>query len=205
MLSLYHAPDSRSSRFIWLLEELGTPFEIVYCDIKRRSGRGAADPKNPHPDKRVPALMHGEQLVTESAAIALYLTDTFPSAGIGVLPGAPDRAAYLTWLAFYAGEADPAYTVRSIYKGRVDPASEKDHRRVAARVSSALKQGPFLLGDQFSAADIFMSGPFEWDPTLAPENTAVDEWLARLAARPAARRAAARDTPPNGASPTQAT
>ena len=58
MLSLFHAPDSRSSRFIWLLEELGVEHEIVYCDIPRRSGRGAPDPRNPHPEKRVPALVH---------------------------------------------------------------------------------------------------------------------------------------------------
>ena len=198
MLSLYHSPDSRSSRFIWLLEELGAEFELIYCNIKRRSGRGEADPKNPHPDKRVPALLHDGQLVTESAAIALYLTDTFPAAGIGIPPGAPMRAAYLTWLAFYAGEADPAYTVRSLYEGRLDAMTERNHQRVVARVSSALKQGPYLLGDQFGAADILMSGPFEWDREFAPANVEIEEWLARITARPAARRAAGRDEPPSG-------
>jgi glutathione S-transferase len=197
MLSLYHSPDSRSSRFIWLLDELGAEFELIYCDIKRRSGRGAADPKNPHPDKRVPALLHDGQLVTESAAIALYLTDTFPSAGIGIPLGAPKRAAYLTWLAFYSGEADPAYSIRSLYEGRLDSNTERDHQRVVARVSSTLKQGPYLLGDQFSAADILMSGPFEWDRGFAPANVEIEEWLARITARPAVRRAAARDEPPS--------
>ena len=105
MLTLYHSPDSRSSRFIWLLDELGVEHEVVYCDIKRRSGRGAPDARNPHPEKRVPALLHDDTLVTEQAAIALYLTDTFSEAGLGVEAGAPSRAAYLGWLAFYAGEA----------------------------------------------------------------------------------------------------
>lgn len=77
MLKLFHNPDSRSSRFIWLLEELGIDYELNYTDIPRWSGKGAPDPANPHPDKRVPALLHDGQLVTESAAIALYLTDTF--------------------------------------------------------------------------------------------------------------------------------
>ena len=196
MLLLYHAPDSRSSRFIWLLEELGVEHEIVYCDIKRRSGRGAPDARNPHPEKRVPALSHDGQIVTEQAAIALYLTDAFPAAGLGVPTGAPGRAAYLSWLAFYAGEVDPVYVARSLYGDRLDPMTERDQRRVVERVSAALVQGPYLLGEQFSAADILVSGPFEWDAELAPAKGAVKEWLARLAARPAAQLAAAKDKPP---------
>ncbi|MEO7221595.1 MAG: glutathione binding-like protein, partial [Devosia sp.] len=103
-----------------------------------------------------------------------------------------------TWLAYYAGEADPAYTVRSLYEGHVDPISQRDHQRVVARVSSALQLGPYLLGDQFSAVDILMSAPFEWDREFAPENPEIEDWLARIAARPAARRAAERDEPPKG-------
>lgn len=196
MLSLYHSPDSRSSRFIWLLEELGVEHEIIYCDIKRRSGRGAPDSRNPHPEKRVPALLHDGQLVTEQAAIALYLTDTFPAAGLGIPIGAPGRATYLSWLAFYAGEVDPTYVSRSLYRDRLDPMTERDHRRVVARVSAALAEGPFLLGQQISAADILVSGPFEWDPEMALANGAVGEWLARLATRPAALTAVSKDLPP---------
>lgn len=196
MLLLYHSPDSRSSRFIWLLEELGVEHEIVYCDIRRRSGRGAPDPRNPHPDKRVPALSHDGQLVTEQAAIALYLTDTFPAAGLGVPIGMAGRAAYLSWLAFYAGEVDPVYNARSLYGDRLDPMTERDHQRVVERVSAALALGPYLLGDRISAADILVSAPFEWDPGLSLANGAIRDWLARLAARPAAQLSVARDMPP---------
>lgn len=154
MLSLYHAPDSRSSRFIWLLEEIGAEYEIVYCDIQRRSGRGAPDVRNPHPEKRVPALSHDGVVVTEQAAIALYLTDAFPTAGLGAAVGDAARAPYLSWLAFYAGEIDPLYTTRSLYHERLDPMTVRDHQRVAQRVIAALAKGPFLLGDKFSAADI---------------------------------------------------
>jgi glutathione S-transferase len=196
MLTLFHAPDSRSSRILWLLEEIGTEFELVYCDIKRRSGRGSPDPRNLHPEKRVPALLHDGQLVTETSAIALYLTDIFPAANLGAAIGTPKRAAYLPWLAFYAGEADPAYNVRTFYAGRLDPITDRDHARVVARVTTALKTGPYLLGDQFSAADIVMSGPFEWDRDFAPANPDVEGWLSRITGRPAARRAADRDLPP---------
>lgn len=196
MLSLYHAPDSRSSRFIWLLEEIGAEYEIVYCDIQRRSGRGAPDARNPHPEKRVPALSHDGVVVTEQAAIALYLTDAFPTAGLGAAVGDAARAPYLSWLAFYAGEIDPLYTTRSLYHERLDPMTVRDHQRVAQRVIAALAKGPFLLGDKFSAADILVSGPFEWDPDLANEAEAIRDWLGRLAKRPAALLARSMDALP---------
>jgi glutathione S-transferase len=192
MLTLYHSPGSRSSRFIWLLEELGVEYEVVYCTIVRRAG-GVADPKNAHPEKRVPALMHDGILVTEQAAIALYLTDAFPGAGLGVSIGQAGRAAYLSWLAFYAGEVDPVYVTRWLYGDRLDPITLRDQARVTDRVSDALAKGPYLLGRQFSAADILVSGPLEWDSALASDNPAIRGWLARLTARPAAQRAAAKD------------
>jgi glutathione S-transferase len=100
MLTLHHAPQSRSSRILWLLEELGADYDIVYTNIPRMDGSGGPDPANPHPDKKVPALVHDGRLVTESVAIALYLTDLFPKAGMGPAVGGPDRGAYLTWLAY---------------------------------------------------------------------------------------------------------
>jgi glutathione S-transferase len=192
VITLYHSPDSRSSRFIWLLEEIGQKYEIVYCSIVRRAG-GSADPRNAHPEKRVPALMHDGQLVTEQAAITLYLTDTFPEAGLGVAIGQAGRAAYLVWLAFYAGEVDPVYVTRWLYGNRLDPITLRDQARVVERVSGALTRGPYLLGQQFSAADILVSGPFEWDRALASDNPRIQAWLGRLNARPAAQRAAVKD------------
>jgi glutathione S-transferase len=192
MLTLYHSPDSRSSRFIWLLEEIGVPYEIVHCSIARRAG-GMADPNNAHPERRVPALMHDGQLVTEQVAIAVYLTDTFPDARLGVSIGGIGRAAYLVWLAFYAGEVDPVYTTRRLYGDRLDPITLRDQARVVARVAGALAVGSYLLGEQFSAADILVSGPFEWDAALVSDNSVIQDWLTRLRARPAAQRAAAKD------------
>src|SRR5579862_3326067 len=120
MIRLFHSPDSRSTRFIWLLEELGVNYEISYCSIKRRNGSGKPDARNPHPDKRVPALLDDDILVTEQSAIALYLTDRYPKAGLGVELTSRDRAAYLTWLAFYAGEVDVAYYTRAIFASNLD-------------------------------------------------------------------------------------
>lgn len=197
MITLYHSPASRSSTFIWLLEELGVDYSIVYCDIKRRSGKGSADPKNVHPEKRVPALLHDGQLVTEQIAIALYLTDAFPGAGLGRSKGATERGSYLTWLAFFAGEADPIYNTRLLYGSSLDPMTLRDQARVVGRVDAALSAGPFLMGDKITAADILMSGPFDWDPQLAPDSDRIKEWVKRLSNRPAAKRAAGKDKRPS--------
>jgi glutathione S-transferase len=197
MLTLFHSPDSRSSRFIWLLEELGTAYQLAYVDIPRWSGRGRPDAANPHPDKRVPALLHEGQLVTESAAIALYLTDAFPQAGLGAPVGDPQRGAYLSWLAFYAGEIELAFGM--FRRGWLDQdphqSLAKDHQRIGARILSALDQGPYLMGAQFTAVDILVASPYQWLREFGPPSRAIDDWLTRLAGRPAAIRAAALDQP----------
>src|SRR6185437_14989104 len=101
MITLFHAPRSRSSRFIFLLEELGVPYEIKPVSIRRGDGSGALDAANPHPHGKVPVIRDGETTVFESAAVALYLTDKFPQAGIGPAINDPKRGAYLSWLAYY--------------------------------------------------------------------------------------------------------
>src|SRR5437773_9857024 len=111
MLKLFHAPQSRSSRIVWLLEELGADYEIAYMNIPRMDGSGGSDPSNPHPYKKVPALIHDGALITESIAIILYLTDLHPEAKLGPRIGDPKRGPYLPWLAYYAGVVEPVVTL----------------------------------------------------------------------------------------------
>src|SRR5262249_13017170 len=111
MLTIHHAPQSRSSRILWLLEEVGATYTLALTHIPRPDGSGAPDPGNPHPDKKVPALVDDGTLVTESAAIVLYLTDKFPGAGVGPTVGDPLRGCYLSWLAYYAGVMEPIATL----------------------------------------------------------------------------------------------
>jgi glutathione S-transferase len=85
MITLFHAPQSRSSRIVWMLEELGVRYEIRPVSIFRpMTGEGQPDVVNPHPDKRVPAIFHDGMLLAESVAIVLYLADTFPDARCSV-------------------------------------------------------------------------------------------------------------------------
>ena len=119
MLTLFHAPQSRSSRIVWLLEELGVDYDIRYVDIFRSmTGSGGRDAANPHPDGKVPALTHNDALVTESAAVALYLTDLFPEAGLGAAAGSAERAAYVTWLA-WGREFSPENPLLDAYLARI--------------------------------------------------------------------------------------
>ncbi|RIL04511.1 MAG: glutathione S-transferase [Proteobacteria bacterium] len=196
MLTLYHAPRSRSSRIVWLLEEIGAPYQIETVSIRRGDGSGARDPRNPHPDGKVPALVHDGRLVTESAAICLHLSDAFPAAKLGPPIGDPQRGDYLGWLFWYAGVVEPV--VVSHWKGatKTDPAEATAYEQMCARLRGALERGPYLLGDAFSTADVLVASVFQWGRQLMPAGALFDDYVARLAARPAFQRAAAEDGEP---------
>jgi glutathione S-transferase len=197
VLTLFHAPRSRSSRFVWLLEELGADYRIRTVDVPRMDGSGGPDPSNPHPDKKVPALLHDGALVTESAAIALYLTDLHPEAGIGPAVGDARRGAYLTWLAYYAGVIEPVVTIAfaELEGNAVLARTFRGVKEMNARVRDALERGPYLLGDAFSAADVLVGSLGSFARHVLPAGEPVDAWLARLNGRPALARALAKDGP----------
>ncbi|MFV0624267.1 glutathione S-transferase family protein [Sphingomonas sp. ac-8] len=109
MLTLFHAPRSRSTRIIWLLEELEAPFQLRHVTIRYRDGRGdGPDPANPHLDKKVPALLHDDMLVTESAAVAVYLADLQSDAGLAPPISDRHRGPLLSWISWVEGEFGPA-------------------------------------------------------------------------------------------------
>jgi len=197
MLTLYHAPQTRSSRIVWLLEELGAPYEIVYTDIIRSSG-GTPDPKNPHPDKKVPALVHDGILITESAAIVLYLTDLFPEADIGPRIGETNRGPYLTWLSYYAGVIEPVVAFQ--FAGLADNAglarTFRGREEFHQRILDALDKGSYLLGEKFSGADILLASLGIWVRDMLPRTEAMDAYLERCLSRPALAAAGTRDAVP---------
>jgi len=193
VLTLFHAPQTRSSRILWLIEELGADVEVAHCEIAHRNGQkvGEADPRNPHPDGKVPALIHDGALITESAAVALYLTDLHPQAGIGAAVGSPDRGALLTWLTWAAGELEPALFARMA--GADDAFAIARYEAAMDRLLDALWTGPFLMGDRFTVADVMVGSTLAWVRHLLPDSPLFDRYRDRLAARPASGRAAARD------------
>jgi glutathione S-transferase len=194
MLTLHHAPRSRSSRIVWLLEELGADYRLVITDISRMDGPGAADPANPHPDKKVPALVHDGVLITESVAIVQYLADLYPKAGLAPAMGDPERGPYLTWLAYYAGVIEPIINLE--FAGLADnPAMQRTfttRAAVDARILGALEKGPYMLGERFSGADIVIASIGQFLREMLPAGPVIDAYLQRCGERPALPRAMAK-------------
>lgn len=192
MLTLYHAPRSRSSRILWLLEELGEPYEIEYVTIRRGDGTGAADPKNPHPEGKVPALMHDGNLVMESVAICLYLSDAFPRAGLGPKVGDKDRADYLYWLFSYVSELEPAILSR-MFGGGEHPMIKRSYELCMARLTKALNARDYLVGNKFSVADLLLASAIGWMRKEFPSDPVYDRYVERVTARLAFKRGTAKD------------
>ena len=193
MLTLFHAPQSRSSRLVWLIEELGADCRIEYCAIRRADGSGGPDPKNPHPDGKVPALLHDGALITESAAVALYLTGLHPEAGLGFPQNSPQRGPLLTWICWAAGEMEPAIWGKITGAVETAPQARARYEAAVTRILEALWVGPYLMGDQFTVADVMIGASLGWGRQYLPDSPLLDDYMARLAERPASRRAMARD------------
>lgn len=190
-LTLYHAPGTRSSRILTLLDELGAmdDVNIEIVTVQRHDGTGARDPKNPHPEGKVPYLVHDGFGAWESPAIVQYLADLYPRAGLAPQIGDPLRASYLSWLHYYGGVMEPV--VHFSMLGLDDPmlrATFRGQKEMVARLEDALSESPFLLGDNYSAADLLIHSPFAWFSTLMPDSDPIREWVARCAERPSARR-----------------
>ncbi|HVN38936.1 MAG TPA: glutathione S-transferase family protein [Myxococcota bacterium] len=196
MLTLFHAPRTRSTRILWLLEEIGEPYAIEVVTIRRADGSGAPDPRNPNPEKKVPALLHDGRLVTESAAICLYLTDTFPGAKLGPGAGDASRAEYLTWLFYYAGVVEPTLMLKLRGQTESDAEWKRAYEGMCARVGGALRERSYLVGDRFSAADILMESAFQWGRASMPKGPGIDAYIERMSSRPARLRSFAKDGAP---------
>ncbi len=188
---LHHHPYTRAANVVWMLEEVGVPYELAFVDIMR-GGQKAPELLAMNPMGKLPILRDGDAVVTESAAIALYLGDR---AAAGVLAPAlddPARGAYLRWSLFAPSVIEPAmmakrggWTVdaRSAGWGTFDD--------VVAAMDSAIAGREYLLGDRFSMADTVFGGTVGYmlDFKLFDGTPALRGYVARLAERPASRRA----------------
>lgn len=196
MLTLFHAPRSRSSRIITLIDEMGIGDQITVVEvtIPRMDGSGGRDPANPHPEGKAPALLHDGVLVTESAAIILYLTQLFPQAGVAPLPGTATYGAYLTWLFWYGSVMEPVliHNAAGISHPYIT-AAIRGVPEVTARIAQALEGRPYLLGDTWSAADLLIHSPYAWFGDATPPVPAIEGWVARCQARPSNDRTRAAD------------
>jgi glutathione S-transferase len=196
-LTLYHASPSRSSIVLWMLEEVGEPYDIHLLSLSK-GDQQKPDYLAVNPMGKVPALRHGDTVITEVAAICTYLADEFPKANLSVPIGTARRGIYLKWLFFGPG------CFESAVLDRAAPRKEEPRRAMLGYgdfdttmnvVAKAVEKGPFLMGEQFTAADVVIGSNVRWGTMfkLVPERPEFAAYSARLAARPAAQRAEARD------------
>ena len=196
-LTLYHAAPSRSSVVRWMLEELGEPYDLHVVNLARgeqhQPGHLAVNPMG-----KVPALRHGDAVVTEAAAICTYLADEFPQARLNVPVGDPRRGPYLKWLFFGPSCIEPAMTDRAFPRQeqpRRGMLGYGDFDTVMEVVAKAVDPGPYLLGEQFTAADVIVGSTLRWGLMfgLLPTRPEFIAYVGRLEQRPALQRAVAAD------------
>jgi glutathione S-transferase len=196
-ITLYHAAPSRSSIVLWMLEELGEPYDIKLLKL------GAGDNLKPeflaiNPMGKVPTLKHGDTVITESAAICTFLADEYPKAKLNVPVGAPGRGVYLKWLFFGPSCIEPAII------DRASPRKEEARRAMLGYgdfdtvmnvTAKAVEKGPWLMGAQFTAADVIIGSNIRFGMMfkMLPERKEFLDYAARIAARPAMQRSEKKD------------
>ena len=195
-LTFYHAPNSRSSGVLALLEELGADYELRVLNLKAGEQRAPAY-LAVNPMGKVPALQHGDALVTEQVAVYLYLADLYPDAGLAPRLEDPLRGPYLRWLAFYGSCFEPAVIDRSMKRDPAPAATSPygDFETMLRTLTNQLEPGPFLLGSRFTAADVLWGSALAWTTGfgLVPSSPAIERYLQAVHSRPAMVRARARD------------
>lgn len=196
MLTLIHAPNSRSSAILALIDEMGIGDRVTLqtVDIRRHDGSGSRDPANPHPEGKVPALLHDGVVITERGAIILHLATVFPGTGVAPVPGTPEWGAFVTWLVWYQGVVEPVLIHRAA--ALAHPALTATFRgpdEVAARLRAALEKGPWLMGEAWSAADLLVHSPYAWFTDATPDDPLIRDWVERCKAHPSRAKAQARE------------
>ena len=189
-LTFYTNPMSRGRIVRWMLEEVGYPYETVLLEYETSL-------KSPeylaiNPMGKIPAIKHGATVVTECAAICAYLADAFPDAGLAPAPGSQKRGPYYRWLFFGAGPVEAASTGKAL--GLLAPPEKKrmagygSYEDVMNTLEQAVSASPYLCGEQFTAADVYVGSQIGWGMQfgMIEKRPAFEAYFARLVNRPAA-------------------
>jgi glutathione S-transferase len=192
-MKLYWSPRSRSFTTLWLMEETGQPYERVLTDISTGANK-APEYLAINPMGKVPALADGEAVMAESAAICAYVADRYPQAKLAPPVGDPRRAKYLQWLFFAPSCIEPAI-LQSYLKFDIPAVSAAwgSATQTFDVLDQALEKGPWLLGDDFTAADIAIGAGMNFAIRMfkmIPTRPNFDRYLDACAARPAFQTAA---------------
>ena len=203
MFMVYGFPNSRSSRVVWALEEVGAEYECVHVDL--RAGAGwRPEYLALNVGGKVPTLVEGEFVLTESGAICTYIGDRFPATGLTPPVGGQERARYDQWCYFALSELEqPLWTIGkhtfALPERRRAPAVLETARwefAVAAKIlAEGLGRREFIAGDRFTAVDVYLGSQIGWGLQFGTmeKRPELEAYFARIAARPAFARAKAMD------------
>jgi glutathione S-transferase len=190
-LIFYTNPMSRGRIVRWMLEEVGAPYEtevIFYGEAMKSAGYRAINPMG-----KVPALKHGDAIVTESAAICAYLADAFPEAGLA--PPPTRRGAYYRWLFFAAGPLETAVMNKAlgfeVPAEREAMAGHGNYATVMDTLEKGVSGSDYVAGDAFTAADVYVGSQIGWGLQFGTieERPAFQDYWKRVSDRDPYRRA----------------
>jgi glutathione S-transferase len=196
-ITLFYSPQSRATGTRVLLEELGAPYDLHVLNMK------AGEQRKPaylaiNPLGKVPAIRHGDALVTEQVAITIYLADLFPQARLTPALTDPLRGPYLRWIAYGGSSFEPAL-IDKFMKHEPAPITQSpyaDYDTMLGAIEAQLAKGPYLLGDRMTAADITWGVGLSWTMMfgLVPRKDVFVRYSERITSRPAFQRINAADT-----------
>lgn len=193
MLTTYNATMTRSTRVLWLLEELGADYSIAPVTIARADRpEDGPDARNPHPLKQVPCVVHDGEVIVESLAIWLHLSDLFPQANMAPPVGHSKRAAYMGWMGLNTSVFEPL-AVAAMSGTPLTQQQSEARAWMDSRFADALARGPYLLCDTFSTVDLVYASLLRFYPDALSRTPEIDAWVARCSGRPAAARARDKD------------
>ena len=188
MIKLFWAPQTRSSRAIWMLEETGVEYEIERIDLRDSGRQDDADFRAASPMRKVPALKDHDVQMAESAAICLYLADRYASGRLAPVIDHPDRGRFLYWLMYTPAVVEPAMSekLNKIPSNRSQN-GWGDFRTMLSTLSAGLGGNPWILGDDFSAADVMLGSSVHFLQlfNLLGDAPILVEYVERCRARPA--------------------
>lgn len=192
---LYHHPFSRAATVVWMLEEVAVPYELSFVDLMKgahkQPGLLALNPMG-----KLPVLVDGDAVVTETAAIGLYLADRYAAGRLAPALDHPKRATYLRWSLFAPSVIEPGLMAKAAgWTYKEGQAGWGNHDAMVSTIEQAIGDGPYLLGDDFSMADVIFGATLRWMlmfEMLEPR-AAFSAYAERLGERPALKRADAKN------------
>ncbi len=192
-ITFYHNPMSRGRIAHWMLEEVGVPYETKILALDKQ------EHKSPeflaiNPMGKIPTIVHNGTVVTEAAAICAYLADAFPKAGLAPALNDTARGTYYRWLFFGAGCVEPALLDKMFSRPQIERPSALgygSYEDMLNALEKAITPGPWVLGQRFSAADVYLGSEIGWGmftKSLEPR-PAFQQYFERCSQRPAHKRA----------------